>query len=68
MTTTDGSGEIATEIGCGIRHLTDRGRKGKFSGSFFTEHRQLGSLALLNNIIGKFEYEADEAGNTFHKV
>lgn len=68
MTTTDGSGEFATEIGCGIRQLTDRGRKGKFRGSFFTEHRQLGSLALLNNIIGMFEYEVDEAGNTFHKV
>jgi hypothetical protein len=68
MTTTDGSGEIATEVGRGIGQLTERGKKGRFRGSFFYRASPTGKLALLNNVVGMFEYEVDEAGNTFHKV
>ena len=60
--------EIATETGRGIGHLVDSGKKVKFRGSFFYKTSSTGKLAFLNNMVGIFEYEADEAGNNLEKV
>jgi len=68
ITTRDGSEEMATETGRGIGHLTDGGKKVKFRGSFFFKTPSTGKLSFLNNMVGVFEYEADEAGNTLEKV
>jgi hypothetical protein len=68
ITTRDGSGDMATEIGHGIGEFIDNGKKVKFRGSFFYKASSSGKLAFLNSIVGVFEYEADEAGNTFYKV
>ena len=68
ITTRDGSAEMATEIGRGIGQFTDGGKKVKFHGSFFYRASSTGKLAFLNNLVGVFEYEVDEAGNTQHKV
>jgi hypothetical protein len=43
ITTKDDSGEMATEIGRVIGQFTDRWKKVRFRGSFFTEHPQQGS-------------------------
>ena len=66
--TTDGSAEMATEIGRGIGRFTDGGKKVRFRGSFFYRASSTGKVAFLNNLVGVFEYEVDEAGNTRHKV
>jgi hypothetical protein len=68
ITTRDGSGEMATETGQGIGKFTDDGKKVMFRGSFFYKASSSGKLAFLNNIVGVFEYEGDELGNTFYKV
>ena len=68
ITTRDGSGDMATEIGHGIGEFIDNGKKVKFRGSFFYKASSSGKLAFLNSIVGVFEYEADEVGNTFYKV
>jgi hypothetical protein len=68
ITTKDGSGEMATEIGRGIGKITDGGKKVQFRGSFFFRASSTGKLAFLNNIVGIFEYEGDEAGNTSEKI
>ena len=69
ITTKDGQ-DMATEIGRGIGQFTDGGKKVKFRGSFFyrASPSSTGKLAFLNNTVGIFEYEADESGNTLHKV
>jgi hypothetical protein len=68
ITTKDGSGEMATEIGRGIGQFTDGGKKVRFRGSFFYRTSSTGKLAFLNNTVGIFEYEGDEAGNLIEKV
>ena len=68
ITTRDGSGDMATEIGHVIGEFIDNGKKVKFRGSFFYKASSSGKLAFLNSIVGVFEYEADEVGNTFYKV
>jgi hypothetical protein len=68
ITTRDSSAEMATEIGRGIGQFTDGGKKVKFRGSFFYRTSPTGRLAFLNNLVGVFEYEVDEVGNTQHKV
>jgi len=68
ITTKDGSGEMATEIGRGIGKITDGEKKVQFRGSFFFRASSTGKLAFLNNIVGIFEYEGDEAGNTSEKI
>ena len=68
ITTKDGSGEMATELGRGIGKITDGGKKVQFRGSFFFRASSTGKLAFLNNIVGIFEYEGDEAGNTSEKI
>jgi hypothetical protein len=68
ITTKDGTGEMATEIGHGIGQFTDGGKKVRFRGSFFYTASSTGKLSFLNNIVGIFEYEGDESGNTSYKV
>jgi hypothetical protein len=68
ITTRDGSEEMATETGRGIGHLIDGGKKVKFRGSFFYSTSSTGKLAFLNNMIGVFEYEGNQPGNTSYKV
>jgi hypothetical protein len=68
ITTRDGSAEMATEIGRGVGQFTDGGKKLRFRGSFFCRASLTGKLAFLNNLVGVFEYEVDEAGNTQYKV
>ena len=68
ITTKDGTGEMATEIGHGIGQFTDGGKKVRFRGSFFYRASSTGKLSFLNNIVGIFEYEGDESGNTSYKV
>jgi hypothetical protein len=56
-----GSGEIVTITPRGIGHMKDGG-KVSIRGS--TE----GKLTSLNNLVGVFEYEVDDVGNTAVKV
>jgi hypothetical protein len=64
MTTKDGQG-MATWTGPGIGRFTGPG-KVSFRGSLFFKVPPTfegGQLSDLNNIMGVFEYEVDEAGN-----
>ena len=64
MTTKDGQG-MATWTGPGIGRFTGPG-KVSFRGSLFFKVPPTfegGKLSDLNNIVGVFEYEVDEAGN-----
>jgi hypothetical protein len=58
---------MAAKLGRGIGKITDGGKKIQFRGSFFRAS-STGKLALLNNIVGIFEHEGDEAGNTSEKI
>jgi hypothetical protein len=42
--------------------------KNKVSWLLFYRASSTGKLAFLNNLVGVFEYEVDEAGNTQYKV
>ena len=64
--TTDGS-EMATWTGQGIGRFTSQG-KIRFIGSLFFRTSSNGKLAFFNNLVGVFEYESDEQGNTSSKV
>ena len=68
LMTKDGSREIATITPQGIGRFTNQGQKVSISGSVFFRTSSTGKLAFLNNVVGVFEYEADEAGNTIVKV
>ena len=59
--------EIATWTGQGIGRFTSPG-KIRFTGSLFYSTSSTGRLAFLNNLVGVFEYETDESGNTSSKV
>ena len=59
--------EIATWTGQGIGRFTGPG-KIRFTGSLFYSTSSSGRLAFLNNLVGVFEYETDESGNTSAKV
>jgi hypothetical protein len=59
--------EMATWTGQGIGRLTNPG-KIRFAGSLFFNTPSTGKLAFLNNLVGVFEYEADELGNTSAKA
>lgn len=70
ITTKDGSGEMATELGRGIGKITDGGKKVQFRGSFFSEHLQQGSwlsstisLVSLSMKEMKLEILAKKFGN-----
>src|SRR5712691_12529929 len=58
--------EMATWTGQGIGRFTGPG-KIRFTGSLFFSTSSTGKLAFLNNMVGVFEYEADELGNTSEK-
>ena len=64
--TKDGS-EMATWTGQGIGRFTSAG-KIRFIGSLFYSTSSNGKLAFFNNLVGVFEYEADEQGDTSAKV
>jgi hypothetical protein len=49
--------------GQGIGRFTSPG-KIRLTGSLFFERSSTGKLAFLNNLVGVFEYETDESGNT----
>jgi hypothetical protein len=59
--------EMATWTGQGIGRFTSPG-KIRFTGSLFYRTSSTGKLAFLNNMVGVFEYEADESGNTSAKT
>src|SRR6476659_10491417 len=54
--------EMATWTGQGIGRFTSPG-KIRFTGSLFFETSSTGKLALLNNLVGVFEYEKDDYRN-----
>lgn len=66
VTAKDGS-EMATWTGQGIGRFTSQG-KIRFIGSIFFRTSSNGKLAFFNNLVGVFEFEADEQGNTSTKV
>ena len=66
ITTKDGS-EMATWTGPGIGRFTGQG-KIRFIGSIVFRTSSNGKLAFFNNLVGVFEFEADEQGNTSTKV
>ena len=59
--------EMATWTGQGIGRFTSPG-KIRFTGSLFFSTSSTGKLAFLNNLVGVFEYETDESGNTSAKA
>lgn len=59
--------EMATWTGQGIGRFTSPG-KIRFTGSLFFSTASTGRLSFLNNLVGVFEYETDESGNTSAKV
>jgi hypothetical protein len=58
--------EMVTWTGQGIGRFTAPG-KIRFAGSLFFNTSSTGKLAFLNNMVGVFEYEADQLGNTSEK-
>jgi hypothetical protein len=59
--------EMATWTGQGIGRFISPG-KIRFTGSLFFSTASTGRLSFLNNLVGVFEYETDESGNTSAKV
>jgi hypothetical protein len=59
--------EMVTWTGQGIGRFTGPG-KTRFTGSLFYRTYSSGRLAFLNNLVGVFEYETDESGNTSAKA
>ena len=66
-TTKDGSGEMATWTAQGVGRFTVRGVV-SFRGSLFFRTNSTAKVSFLNNLVGVFEYEVDEQGNTTAKV
>ena len=66
MTKEDGSSETATWTGQGIAHYSGQTRRDV--GSIFCRTSSNGKLAFLNNMVGVFEYEADESGTSRGKI
>ena len=63
----DDVNELATWTGQGIAHYS--GSKGRDVGSVFCHAGSTtGLLAFLNNMVGVFEYEVDENGNSGGKI
>jgi hypothetical protein len=59
--------EMTTWTGQGVGRFISPG-KIRFVGSLFFRTASTGKLAFLNNLVGIFEYESDEIGNTSSKV
>ena len=68
LMTKDGSGEMATITPQGVGRFINQGQNVSIRGSVFFHSPSMGKLAFLNGLVGIFEYEADEAGNTIVKV
>jgi hypothetical protein len=68
VTTNDVSGEMATLTAYGIGRITGPGGRVSFRGSTYFQTSSEGKLASLNNIVGVFEYEMDESGNSTAKI
>jgi hypothetical protein len=68
-TAKDESGEMATWTGYGIGRFVGSGRV-SYRGSLFykTKGSAGGKLSFLNNLVGVFEHEVDQLGNTTGKV
>jgi hypothetical protein len=67
MTKEDGNnGETATWTGQGIARYS--GQRRRDVGSIFCRTSSNGKLAFLNNMVGVFEYEADESGTSRGKI
>ena len=66
MTKEGNGGETATWTGQGIAHYSGQTRRDV--GSIFCRASSNGKLAFLNNIVGVFEYEADESGTSRGKI
>jgi hypothetical protein len=63
----DDPSEMATWTGQGIAHYS--GQKRRDIGSVFCRTSSTsGKLAFLNNLVGVFEYEVDENGNSSGKI
>ena len=63
----DGPSETATWTGQGIAHYS--GQKRRDVGSVFCRTAStIGKFAFLNNVVGMFEYETDEMGNSEGKI
>ena len=63
MAKDDGS-EMVTWIGHGIGHQLEQRRRDVGSIFCCTSSTTDNKLAFLNNIVGVFEYDADETGNS----
>lgn len=61
-----GGGETATWTGQGIAHYSGQTRRDV--GSIFCRTSSNGKLAFLNNMVGVFEFEADENGISKGKI
>jgi hypothetical protein len=59
--------EMATWTGYGVGGFTGLGRI-RYHGSFFYRTNSIAKLSFLNNLVGLFEYEWDEDGNSSAKV
>lgn len=59
-------GEMASWKGYGIGRYNNRSREDR--GSVLFSSKSDGKLASINNMVGVFEYEADENGNTVGKI
>lgn len=66
LKTKDGK-EIATWTGQGIGKSIGGG-KIRFAGSLFFKTASSGQLSFLNDLVGVFEYESDDKGNTSSKI
>ena len=66
--TNDDSGEIATLTAQGVGRITGPGGKVSFRGPTYFRTTSTRKLASLNNVVGVFEYEMDESGNSTAKI
>ena len=64
----DDPSEMATWTGQGIAHYSGQKRRDVGSVICSTSSTTSGKLAFLNNLVGVFEYEGDEMGNSEGKI
>jgi hypothetical protein len=59
--------EVATWKGSGIGRMSGSGMV-SFRGAIYWSTTSTGKLAALNNLVGVYEYEIDDGGNTSAKI
>ena len=64
----DDPNEMATWTGQGIAHYSGQKRRRDVGSVFCRTPSTTGKLAFLNNLVGVFEYETDEMGNSSGKI